>query len=100
MYTIYKYEAPIEEKIITITLPQRAKILQVGEQYGELYFWALIDTKPTEHECRIFEIIGTGHELKDFDTAHYIGTVQMKSGLVWHVFERITSLIFKEETQE
>jgi len=85
MKTIYKYALKQTDRQ-TLPMPD-ARILSVGEQGGGLFLWAVVDTDATPH-VRHFRIFGTGHPF-DGETRHFIGTVKMSSGLVWHVFEDV-----------
>jgi hypothetical protein len=84
MKTIYKY--PVAK---AVEMDRYAPILHVGMQNGEFVLWAQVDT---EHEkaVRSFEVFGTGHELTEQrgTALFHLATLQMASGLVWHVFER------------
>ena len=84
MLTIYKY--PILPST-TISMPRGAVIRHVGEQSGTVYVWAEVwDDRPDV--TRRFCVVGTGAEAPVcVAPAKFIGTVQMKSGLVWHVYD-------------
>tara|TARA_E500000305_G_C4024239_1_gene240797 strand:+ start:1832 stop:2056 length:225 start_codon:yes stop_codon:yes gene_type:complete len=69
----------------TVEMPSAATILSVGEQAGDLVLWAHVDTSIDASE-RTIEVHPTGGR-QCLDPSGYIGTVQMRSGLVWHVFE-------------
>lgn len=84
MKSIWKYELePVEEQVINIPggIP-----LSVGVQgHNEsLVMWAEVVTGAMERKIRVV-IRGTGHDKKNSD-GKFLGTVQMPSGLVWHVF--------------
>lgn len=89
MKQIYKY--PLRELgLQKIIMPTGAFILKVGEQFGELFLWAIVETDskllPMEKTICMF---GTGHELpENIDWLYnYIDTVICANGLVWHIFE-------------
>jgi len=85
MNTIWKFEVPILDEF-TLRMPEGAKVLSVGEQWGTLVLWALVD--PTA-ECvdKRFAVRGTGHPTHDLSAEDYIGTAITGGGsLVWHVF--------------
>jgi hypothetical protein len=88
MKAIYKYKLEIKDKQ-TIEMPPVDFILHLGEQDGELYIWVMVDLEIPKLIPMEFKILGTGQPTKDPDLGllSYIGSVQMKSGLVWHVFE-------------
>jgi hypothetical protein len=66
-------------------MPRGARVLHVGEQYGRLYLWALVDpTQPLQR--RQFVVRGTGGDVPDGLT--YLGTAFFGHGaIVLHVFE-------------
>ena len=83
---VFKYRIePIEEP--TIQLPRGARFLHVGEQDDELYVWALVDSSQPWHTLELV-VIGTGWGHKSTNIGPHIGTVQMRNGLVFHVFYR------------
>lgn len=85
--TIWKFNLEITDKQ-TIHMPNGAHILSVQEQSGELCMWAMVDPEE-EYMPRKFRIFGTGHPIDlDGDNSGFVGTVQCKNGLVWHVFAR------------
>ena len=88
---IYKYKLEQDPtRLQEIEIPNEMWPLSVGEQYGELYVWAL--TRPASHPLKHrFYVLGTGIEashiqLGDVEHLRFLNTVQMSSGLVWHVF--------------
>lgn len=83
MKQIWKFVVP-EIDTMKLQMPIGAQIVSVQNQNNVVTFWALVDPK-AEKETRYFTIYGTGHSFKD--DCHYIGTVQMNYGLVWHLFE-------------
>ena len=97
MKRIFKYELNITDGIQTIDLPYGHNILKYGVQpsdsvggFETLVFWALIDDELPSDNSVNFRIVGTGQEI-DFaypvkDGLRYKDTVQMPSGLVWHIF--------------
>jgi hypothetical protein len=87
--TIYKYAIPFpkdDEKGVVVQMPRNARVLSVGEQNGEIFAWALVESQ--EMEPRRFWIHGTGHPVSNHVTAtHFLGTVHMRGvALVFHVF--------------
>lgn len=86
MLTIWKFPISIED-IERIQMPQGAKVLsvQVRETHGTC-LWALVDTLAPMVD-RTFHVRGTGHPMRDAAGAAYIGTVQVMSGVVFHVFD-------------
>lgn len=67
-------------------------VLHVGEQDGLVTIWNVSTEKAREFDA--FAYVGTGDEPPP-DCTH-IGTVQMKSGSVWHVYRLNYDSITKE----
>ena len=87
---IFKYKLQ-ETDEQTLKIPIGSKILKVGTQQDNLseeniYVWVQQSDGLVMRSRKII-IVGTGNE---FDSTHmtYIDTVFMKSGLVWHIFEK------------
>jgi len=83
MRVIYKYPLAITN-VQPITIPEDHVLLKVAEQNGELFVWIEVDTDSADMTGH-FVIKGTGHEL-DMYGFHYLDSVLMSNGLVWHVF--------------
>ncbi len=91
MRKIYKYLIPIQGENISITLPRHANYLDIQSQGENICMWCEVDEDEIETETRTFKIFGTGHLINDYNNdLLYIKTVQMPSGLVWHVFEVVS----------
>lgn len=88
MKQIWKYR--LELGTCIIGMPKGSEILTVQNQYEVAYVWALVDPNK-EVEERIFEVIGTGHNIEPSKNKRkYINTFQLQGGfLVFHVFEII-----------
>jgi len=94
--TIWKYEFLVAENIYEflvaeniIEVPIEGEILSVQNQNNKIVLWMKINTK-NKIEKRRFIIFGTGQNIDTFsENIIYIGTVQMSTLLVWHVFERL-----------
>ena len=84
---IYKYELIQNEPCKAhVGMPLGRKPISVGEQNGKLFVWAEIDEHEELSMITWFYVIPTGFkELPDGDI-EFIGTVQMSSGLVWHIY--------------
>lgn len=88
--TIWKFTLTGPRTVVS--MPIGAKILATQVQHegspkGHApQIWAMCDPAETQFEDRKFVIVGTGHQT-DMTVDEYVGTVQMPSGLVWHVFE-------------
>lgn len=85
MTTIYKFRLG-QGVSNALSMPTGAELLHVGEQMGELYLWARVDTSRV-YENRELVVAGTGWLEGTPARGQHIGSVQMSSGLVWHVFE-------------
>lgn len=88
MKTIYKYELEITD-VQNIFMPAEAHLLYVGEQDGTLMLWAEVDSTAWGEKRKLL-IRGTGRPIyagRDGTEPEYLGTAQMASGLVWHVYD-------------
>ncbi len=86
MRRIYKYTMLVGDGELTINLPKSYRVLKAGTQDGHnLVMWALVDP---DEETMVFtyRIVGTGHDYDLGDEFLYFDTVQMPTGLVWHIF--------------
>ena len=86
---IYKYLLEQDPtRLQLVTMPTGARVLHVGEQYGDLYAWAMVvpDATPVN---RKFFVLGTGTPIGHLEMdVKFAGSVQMSNGLVWHVFHK------------
>ena len=86
MQSVYKYKIqPFNE---THYFPDGARILSVGEQDGDMFVWALVNSNIPAETPRRIKAYGTGHPIEDGNRV-FIGTVQMQNGLVFHFFEEL-----------
>lgn len=89
MITIWKYPLKLQDEQDIDLEAVCIKPLTVQIQDDLLYLWALVDTgnAPFTSKVRVY-IRGTGHPCKDemVLNATYLNTVQLSSGLVWHIF--------------
>lgn len=85
MKAIYKYRLqPATTSFVS--MPAGARLLHVGDQFGDLLVWALVDGS-APWEAREFRVLGTGHPADNLDGFSHLGTVQQNGGmLVWHIF--------------
>lgn len=89
---VYKYKIKQDPTITQgLTIPEGARFLHAGEQYGELYVWCLLPDPEVNTVTRKVYVLGTGIEanhiqLGDLEHLRFLNTVQMSTGLVWHVF--------------
>lgn len=85
MRTIYKYEIPRTGTICEIELPLGYQIIHAGPQGDRIFIWALVDSEARKATEK-FRIFGTGWDLPFDETLHFIKTIQLPNGLVWHLF--------------
>ncbi len=89
MKTIWKYEIEVNDQI-NLDMPGGSKILDIQNQDGKIYMWAIVNTK-NNIEKRSFLIYGTGHKIDVRENLKYIGTFQVRDGsLVFHLFENLS----------
>lgn len=70
----------------TVEMPDNALMLHAGEQYGELYVWAMVIPEATKVNYKFF-VIGTGENMDHLEmSCKFLNSVQMSNGLVWHIF--------------
>jgi hypothetical protein len=84
MKRVLKTEVPIDDQWHTVTT---GPIQHVGQQYDDTTvcaWWEDQGMRP-----RRLRVFGTGHQIHD--DAIWIGTVQAADGLVWHLFEAMTT---------
>jgi len=86
MVTIHKYPMPIN-RMVSIMLPEAARVLTVQVQKGRTCIWAMVDTE-MRMVPREFAWYGTGHPISSPRNKEYVGTVQLDGGdLIFHLFE-------------
>ena len=84
MRTVHKYEVDVTDGPQTYEVHSGYHIIHFGEQNGKLCMWVDHRTE-CEKVSAILTVVGTGHDISDFPHIH-LGTVQMSSGLVWHIY--------------
>ena len=83
---VFKYAVELSDNP-AIEMPVGAEILAFQAQGQTPTVWALADPEPSKvTEMRRFRCAGTGHPIHD-DLGRFIGTAQMPTGLVWHLWE-------------
>ena len=85
MRTIFKYEILIKDGVQRFDLPNGFTIPHIGEQDGKLMMWIDQDTD-NKNRPFLVRVFGTGHNIGD-EWANHIQTVQMSTGLVWHIYQ-------------
>jgi hypothetical protein len=82
---IYKYPFVVTDQQI-LDLPKGVRPLAVALQFDIPCLWALVDENAPLQRRRL-TIYGTGHSIDPSVNQFYVGTFQMRDGLlVWHVF--------------
>jgi hypothetical protein len=94
---IFKYRFHITGGPQKHLMPHGATVVHVGSQvqpsFAEgrqeewLCLWAIVNPENDKEE-RKFVVVGTGHPTPPLEK--YLGTAQMKSGFVWHLFEDLS----------
>ncbi len=87
MTKIFKYQINLDD---TTLMHAGAKIVHVAEQAGGLYVWAHVDPDAQEVDRSLIVAPTGGHvPLSGRNVSPFprIGTVVMKNGLVWHIFD-------------
>lgn len=85
---IWKWALELVETQV-IRIPLGAKILTVQVHDDQPQMWALV-YQSVVRPPRKFVTYGTGNPMPDGDPGNYIGTYQLRDGLlVFHVFESI-----------
>lgn len=91
MKTIWKFEVPVDDRVLVLDLPRYGRIVHVAAPYGtvdRVFFWVEFELEMAEFtDSRAFLVVGTGHGFSP--EWEQIGTVVTSSlGLVWHLLER------------
>ena len=82
---IYKY--PLRPHSVFIDVPLGAKLLAVGAQDDDVVAWYRVNPNLGKRP-RVCAAFPTGVDLPAVcNHTEYVGTVQMRDGLVFHVFE-------------
>jgi hypothetical protein len=96
---IFKYTIPVTDEP-SVEMHKGAQIIHVDEKPAQpgsnifggdnhLCIWAVVDPSEPLIQHR-FVIFGTGNPIDGYEgeDLYHIGTVLMRNGLVWHVFDR------------
>ena len=84
---IWKFPLEVVDKQL-IKLPEGAEILSVQSQHGTPHIWALVDPEENKGVERTFHIFNTGDDVSPVERK-FIGTYQLLSGEVYHLFEAL-----------
>jgi hypothetical protein len=91
---VYKYKLdPLEcdeHNVCSVEMPVHARVLSAGEQDGNIFVWALVMPAPeTPNVRRRFLCAFTGQHINPkADGGAHVSTIQMRSGIVVHVFDQ------------
>ena len=69
----------------SIDMPVGADILNLQIQNSEVTIWVAVP-KNAKLEIKTFKTFSTGENIDDYDKLKYVGTYQMPTLSVWHVF--------------
>lgn len=100
MKAIYKYRIE-SDRHEPIEMPKGAKVLSVGMQGTDIFFWAEVDTVTDEKEKRYFIVYETGHRINDELNLKYVGTIVNENTILittFHVFHIYEVLNTHKET--
>lgn len=67
--------------------PSSCRVFSCGEQAGQIVIWEIHEEEDTALVEKLFKVVMTGEPFEIKTGVGIIGTVQMKSGLVFHIFE-------------
>ena len=86
MKTIFKYPLKITGRQ-SLKIPREAQFISVIEQENTLVLYALVDPNLTQKTYEVL-ISGTGNPIDEayLKFCHFINTVKMPDGFVWHIF--------------
>jgi len=83
---IFKYTLKPLVKQQTIGLPFKSKVIHVNLQKDNICIWVLFSEDDEKYlEDSTFYTVTTGESFTYYSSM-YIGTVQMKNGIVYHIF--------------
>ena len=85
---VYKYPLDITDRQ-SVCLPLGAQILSIQAQNNTLMLWAMVDPDQVAQSV-VLQILGTGNPAQVSHRAKHIETVQMPTGLVWHIFKEVS----------
>ncbi len=75
-----------------INLPSSASVFAVGVQNEKIVMWELHEVDDKLSQLRTFRVVMTGEQFEVNTSLGIIGTVQLKNGLVFHIFEVFASI--------
>ena len=89
MKAIFKFKL-LPERTQKIVFPKESRVLSAGAQGEDIFIWAMVDRETIEKEVREIVVLATGDRFHEdqAQALELINTVQMDSGLVFHVFEK------------
>ena len=89
MKRIFKYSLANTSEVQKVLLPFGATVLNVGQQNGNIVFWAMVSIYEgyAEETPRYFRVAATGEDFELPDLARYIGYTGLNDWYVAHVME-------------
>jgi hypothetical protein len=86
MKKIFKYGGEVKDTF-RLSLPKGAEVLSAISQYDKPFVYAMVDPDVSETEDFIFEMYGTGHEIRHDDKFSFLGTIPLYGGqIIFHLF--------------
>ena len=90
---IWKFDVRVDDTVI-VHMPEGAEVIhwdiQREDVYAQIQCWAIVDPLAA-FKPRTFYIRGTGHPMREADSARHVATLLVSGGnLVWHIFEPVT----------
>jgi hypothetical protein len=82
---VFKYALTIADTI-DVPMPAGARLLSVQVQNDVACVWALVDPDARKTTRRL-ALRGTGHDADGLTFAPFVGTFQLPSGFVGHLFD-------------
>ena len=86
MKKVYKYPIIITDRQV-LTIPRGAQFLSIIQQADSIVLYALVDPDAPGKPYEVF-VRGTGTPIDDsyLRFCDFVGTIEMRDGLVWHIF--------------
>jgi len=87
---IWKFPIPLQAEDIIVSMPKDSQILHlaIDPKFYDICIWVKLDPNDDiPKENRRFTWIATGQRTESENLEKYIGTMVLKLGLVFHLFE-------------
>jgi len=83
MRAVHKYELFVGTNLVDV--PRNPQWLRIGAQPMNMAVWAIVETTQPMKRYTI-HVAATGEQLPTEGQCHYIGTVQVGTGYIYHAF--------------